>query len=51
MSLLADPEVRSRYAAIGVVPGGNTPEEFADLIRADHLKWGKVVKDTGVKIE
>ena len=49
--LLGDSEVQARYAAIGVVPGGTTPEGFADLIRADHLKWGKVVRDTGVKIE
>jgi tripartite-type tricarboxylate transporter receptor subunit TctC len=51
VSLLGDPEVQARYAAIGVVPGGTTPEGYADLIRADHVKWGKVVKETGVKIE
>lgn len=51
VTLLGDPEVQARYAAIGVVPGGTTPEGFADLIRADHMKWGKVVRDTGVKIE
>jgi len=51
VALLADPEVKARYAAIGVVPGGTTPDGFADIIRADHAKWGKVVKETGVRIE
>ncbi|MFN0305662.1 MAG: Bug family tripartite tricarboxylate transporter substrate binding protein [Burkholderiales bacterium] len=51
VTLLADPEVQSRYAAIGVVPGGTTPEGYAQLIRDDLAKWGKVVKDAGIKIE
>ena len=49
--LLADPEVQNRYAAIGVVPGPTTPEGYAQLIRDDLAKWGKVVKDAGIKIE
>ena len=29
---------------------GNTPEEFAALIQAERAKWGKVIKQVGVKL-
>lgn len=50
VAILKEPDIRERYAAIGVVPGGNTPEAFADLIRADTAKWGKVVREANVKM-
>lgn len=48
---LNEPAVKARYAEIGVVPGGNTPEEFAELIRSDSIKWGKVIRDAGIKLQ
>jgi tripartite-type tricarboxylate transporter receptor subunit TctC len=30
---------------------GNTPEEFTAHIRAERAKWGKVIKQAGVKLE
>jgi len=30
---------------------GNTPEEFAAHIRAERVKWGRVIKQAGVKLE
>jgi tripartite-type tricarboxylate transporter receptor subunit TctC len=29
----------------------NTPAEFATVIKVDGAKWGKVVKDAGIKLE
>jgi len=29
----------------------NTPEEFAALIRAEKVKWAKVIKDGNVKVD
>lgn len=29
---------------------GNTPEEFAALIQTERVKWGKVIRQTGVKL-
>jgi tripartite-type tricarboxylate transporter receptor subunit TctC len=29
--------------------GGNSPEEFAAYVRAEHAKWAKVVKAAGIK--
>ncbi|MFN0182828.1 MAG: Bug family tripartite tricarboxylate transporter substrate binding protein [Aquabacterium sp.] len=30
---------------------GSTPDEFAAHVRAEHAKWGKLIKDLGVKID
>ena len=43
--------LKERLAAQGDEAVGSTPEEFAVWVRAEHAKWGKVIKDFGVKIE
>jgi tripartite-type tricarboxylate transporter receptor subunit TctC len=49
--VLADREVRSRMAALGADPSGNTPEEFARFIRDDQAKWAKLMREAGIKME
>ncbi len=49
--ILAMPDVREKFAAQGVEPVGSTPEQFGAHIREQMAKWGKVVKDAGVKPE
>lgn len=48
--VLNRPDMRERLASAGeqVTPG---PEAFAALIRADHAKWGKIVREAGLKVE
>jgi len=48
---LAAPEVRERLAALGAEPTGGTPEQFAQVIRADTARWAQVVKTAGVSID
>lgn len=48
---LSSNELRERYAAIGVVPIGDTPEQFATTIRNDIARWAKVVKTANLRIE
>jgi len=43
--------VRERLDAIGFVPVGNTPEEFAAIIRVERARWGKVIKEANIKAE
>jgi len=50
-AVLKDPEVANRYATLGIEPVGNTPEQFAQQIRADLARWEKVVKQAGIKVE
>jgi tripartite-type tricarboxylate transporter receptor subunit TctC len=49
--VLAMPEVREKLAAIGLTAVGNTPAEFAAIVRQDHAKWGKVIRDAGIKLD
>lgn len=48
---LQDATVKERFQASGADPVGNSPEEFAAVIRNDMAKWGKVVKAAGLKPE
>ena len=44
-------EVRERYAALGIDPVGNTPDQFAEQIRADLVRWEKVVRSANIRLE
>jgi len=49
---LAQPELKERLMAAGGLDAfATTPGEFAALIRRDHDKYGKVVRDVGVKVD
>jgi tripartite-type tricarboxylate transporter receptor subunit TctC len=48
---LATPAMREKLLAQGAEPVGNTSEQFATLIRNEHTKWAKVVKDSGAKVD
>jgi len=43
------PDVRERMMANGQDPVGTTPEEFAAYIKAEIIKWEKVVKQSGAR--
>jgi tripartite-type tricarboxylate transporter receptor subunit TctC len=43
-------KVREALAKMGVDVGGGTPEEFGARVRAETVRWTKVIKDAGIKI-
>jgi len=49
--ILEIPEAKARMAEFGVIPVGNSPEEYDAMIRADIAKWSKVIKDAGIAID
>jgi tripartite-type tricarboxylate transporter receptor subunit TctC len=50
--ILATPEMKERFqTTIGGDAVGNTPAQFAADIRSDIERWGKIVKQTGIKLE
>lgn len=48
---LKQPELAKRLSDEGADPAGGTPEQFAALIKEEIPRWGKVVKDSGAKID
>jgi tripartite-type tricarboxylate transporter receptor subunit TctC len=48
---LAKPKVRESFAKLGAEPAGGTPAEFGELVRSQSAYWGKVVRDSGIKMQ
>jgi len=48
---LRTPEVRERLASEGGEPLGGSPEQFASFLKAEHAKWGRVVRESGARAE
>ncbi len=45
------PETRDRLVNMGVDIIANTPEEFGAFLRAEIVRYAKVIKDAGIKVE
>jgi tripartite-type tricarboxylate transporter receptor subunit TctC len=50
-AIMMSPEVKAKMEAIGVESVNETPERFAAIMRAEADKWGKLVKELGIKSE
>jgi tripartite-type tricarboxylate transporter receptor subunit TctC len=49
---VANPAVRDKLVTSGVDPKTDpTPAAFAAFVRDEFARWGKVVKQTGVKMD
>jgi len=48
---LQDESVKKSFATMGVEAVGSTPEAFAQLIREDLGRWGRVVREKGIRLE
>jgi tripartite-type tricarboxylate transporter receptor subunit TctC len=48
---LADPAVRKNLQDAAQEPIGGTAEQFAQLVRDDYAKFGRLVKDLNIKVE
>ncbi len=46
---LALPDVRAKFADLGLEVIGSSPDEFAVAIKSEIPKWAKVIKDAGIK--
>jgi tripartite-type tricarboxylate transporter receptor subunit TctC len=49
--ILNERDVKERLAAAGLQVVTNTPAQFADFIRSEIDKWGKVIRAAGIKPE
>ncbi len=48
---LGAPDTAGRIQAMGQGVASSTPAEFAKLIREEYQRWGRVVKESGAKVD
>ena len=48
---LQNPELRRRLGDEGADAVGGTPEQFAALIRDEIPRWGRVVRESGARVD
>ena len=51
VAVLALPDVAERLSAQGAEPVASSPQEFAAFIRAEVVKFGKLVKQSGATVD
>lgn len=49
--ILKTPEAREWFDSFGIEAGGEPPDAFAALVRAEHAKLGGVIRAAGIKAE
>jgi tripartite-type tricarboxylate transporter receptor subunit TctC len=45
------PDVQAKLAAQGAIPIGGTSQDFANFIKSETAKWGKIIRDANVKVD
>jgi tripartite-type tricarboxylate transporter receptor subunit TctC len=50
-AVLAKPDVEEKFAKLGVRVAPGTPEQLAELLRSDLVRWTKVVREARIKPE
>jgi tripartite-type tricarboxylate transporter receptor subunit TctC len=51
VKLMQAPDIRDRFSQQGIDPETSTPEQFAQLIRDEYVRWTKVIRAGGIKVE
>jgi tripartite-type tricarboxylate transporter receptor subunit TctC len=51
VKVLANADVKKKITDQGAEPYSEKPEQFADFIQKESVKWGKVVKDSGASVD
>ena len=51
MKILQSDEIKKRFAEVGAEPVGGTPQQFADFMAAETIKWAKVIKASGARVD
>ena len=45
------PDIRERLLSQSTEPVGGPPEAFEAFIRSEHARWGRVIRESGIKLE
>jgi tripartite-type tricarboxylate transporter receptor subunit TctC len=51
VKILASPELKAKLGPQGIELLTNSPADFAGFIREDNARWGKIIKEAGIKAD
>lgn len=51
VAAINSPEMTKRLSDLGVEPAAGTPEQFADMLKADRQKWPALIKSRGIQLD
>jgi tripartite-type tricarboxylate transporter receptor subunit TctC len=51
VKIMAQPDVRQKLADMGFDPVASTPEEFAEWVRTETVRWGNVIRDAKIGLQ
>ena len=49
--VLREPDVQTRFSEMGVRLVGNSPDEFADYMRKDRVKWAEIIRTANIRLD
>jgi tripartite-type tricarboxylate transporter receptor subunit TctC len=50
-AIIATQELKDQLAKLGAEPVGSAPAEFAAFMQGEHARWGKIIRERGIKPE
>jgi tripartite-type tricarboxylate transporter receptor subunit TctC len=50
-AIIATQELKDQLAKLGAEPVGSSPTEFAAFMQSEHARWGKIIRERGIKPE
>jgi len=51
VKVLGSAEMKEQLGKLGAEPVGSTPQQFGAFVQAESQRWGKIIKDLGIKPE
>lgn len=51
LKAFAAPDVRELFLSVNAEIGNDTPEQFAAFIAQEYERWGRVIRDAGIRLE
>ncbi len=51
VKIMGTADARERIASLGADILTGTPEQFADYIKVEHAKWGRLIKESGARVD
>jgi tripartite-type tricarboxylate transporter receptor subunit TctC len=49
--VLGLPDVKEQMTAMGAEAGGDTPQAFSAFVNAESARWGRIIKERGIRPE